>query len=84
MKNDQKCWFRVFFLLSSKRQPHKIVKYNQTIREQQPTNCFSVFNHFVELALKWLIFPDIINHKVSSIMLERFSHKFMHLYYLGT
>ena len=31
-----------------------MVKYNQTIRQQKPTNCLSVFNHFLEFALKGL------------------------------
>ena len=31
-----------------------MVKHTQTIRQQQPTNCLSVFNHFVGLALKVL------------------------------
>ena len=34
------------------RQPHKMAKHTQTIRRQQPTNCLSVFDIFVELALK--------------------------------
>ena len=29
-----------------------MVTYTQTIRQQQPTNCLSVFDHFVRLALK--------------------------------
>ena len=37
-----------------KRQPHKMVKLTQTIRRQQPTNCLSLFDHFVGLALKGL------------------------------
>ena len=37
-----------------KLQPHKMVKHTQTIRRQQPTNCLSVFDHFVGLALKRL------------------------------
>ena len=37
------------------RQPHKMVKHTQTIRWQQPTNCLSVLDHFVGLALKELI-----------------------------
>ena len=37
-----------------KRQPHKTVKHTQTIRRLLPTNCLSVFNHFVGLALKGL------------------------------
>ena len=31
-----------------------MVKHNQTIRQQQPANCLSVFDHFVSLALKVL------------------------------
>ena len=37
-----------------KHQPHNMVKHTQTIRLQQPTNCLSVFGHFVRLALKGL------------------------------
>ena len=36
----------------SKRQPHKMVKNTKTIRRQKPTNCLSVFDHFLVLALK--------------------------------
>ena len=32
----------------------KMVKHTQTIRRQQPTNCLSVFDQFVGLALKGL------------------------------
>ena len=32
-----------------------MVKHTQTIRQQQPTNCLSVFDHFVRLAHKGLI-----------------------------
>ena len=31
-----------------------MVKHTQTIRRQQPTNCSSVFDHFVGLAIKIL------------------------------
>ena len=31
-----------------------MVKHTQTIRGQKPTNCLSMFDHFVELALKGL------------------------------
>ena len=37
-----------------KRQPHKMVKQIQTIRRQKPTNCLSLFDRFVGLALKGL------------------------------
>ena len=30
-----------------KRQPHKMVKHTQTIRRLLPTNCLSVFDHFM-------------------------------------
>ena len=45
-------------LLSFKRQPQKIVKHTQTIRRQQPTNCLSMFDHFVGLGLKELRIQD--------------------------
>ena len=31
-----------------------MVKHTQTIRRNLPTNCFSVFDHFVGLSLKGL------------------------------
>ena len=37
-----------------KRQSHKMVKHTQTIRRQQPTNCLSVYDHFVKLAFRGL------------------------------
>ena len=39
-----------------KRQPHKIVKHTQTICRLLPTNCLSVFDHIVGLALKRLMY----------------------------
>ena len=36
------------------REPHKMVKHIQIIRWQQPSNCLSVFDHFVGLSLKGL------------------------------
>ena len=39
-------------------QLHKMVKHTLTIRWQKPTNCVSVFGHFVGLARKGLIFHD--------------------------
>ena len=35
-------------------------KHAKTIRRQQPTNCLSVFNYFVGLALKGLILTFIV------------------------
>ena len=37
-----------------KRQPHHLAKHTQIIRRLLPTNCLSVFDHFVGLALKGL------------------------------
>ena len=44
----------VVFNKPFKRQPHKSVKNTQTIRRLLPTNCLSVSDHFVGLALKGL------------------------------
>ena len=35
-----------------------MVKHTQTIRQQQPTNCLSVFDHFMGLALEGLKIPQ--------------------------
>ena len=45
-----------------KRQPHKMVKHAQKIRRQQPTNCLSVFYHFLGLVLK-VIWNRVRNKK---------------------
>ena len=37
-----------------KRQPKKMVKHTQTICRLLPTNCLTVFDHFVRLPLKGL------------------------------
>ena len=37
-----------------KCQPREMVIHAQTIRRRKPTNCLSVFDHFVTLALKGL------------------------------
>ena len=37
-----------------KRKPHKMVRHTEIIRRQEPTNCLSVFDQFVVLALKRL------------------------------
>ena len=46
--------FRCWYYQPYKRQPHKMVKHTQTIRRQNPTNCLSVSDHFLPLALKGL------------------------------
>ena len=38
-----------------KRQPHRMVKHTQTIRQLLLTNCLTVLDHFLGLALKELI-----------------------------
>ena len=38
--------------LTLNRQPHKMVKHIQTIHRQMPTNCLSVFDHFVGMERK--------------------------------
>ena len=53
-----------------KRQSHKIVKHTQTILRQQPTNCLSVFEHFVNLALKGL--KKRLWHKSFPLNFEKF------------
>ena len=44
--------FYCLLIYPFKRQHHKKVKYTETIRRQQPTNCLSVFDHFVKLVFK--------------------------------
>ena len=41
----------------------KMVKYTQTIRQQQPTSCLVLFDHFVGLALKGLKGPKHFENK---------------------
>ena len=48
----QICFLLIFSTF--KRQPHKMVIHTQATCWQKSTNCLSVFDHFVELALKWL------------------------------
>ena len=55
--NVNKPWVKVIHF-NSKQQPHRMVKQTQTICRQQPTNCLSVFDHFVGLALKSLTPPE--------------------------
>ena len=50
-KNYLNSKFSISFSYLSKRQTHKTVKHTQTTRRLLPTNCLSVFDHFVELAL---------------------------------
>ena len=47
-----------------------MIKHTQTIRQQQPTNCLSVFDHFVGLALKGL---NILRQVLKTIFAKRFT-----------
>ena len=44
-----------------------MIKQTQIIRRQQPTNCLSVFDHFVGLALKGLSNDKICFHRGESL-----------------
>ena len=57
-------------------------KHNQTIRRLLPTNCLSVSDHFVGLALKGLasflsILHEMVKHKLKIFqqMLQNFYHE---------
>ena len=43
-----------------KRQPHKMVKYAETIYRLLPTNCLNVLDHFVGLTLKGLRLSSVL------------------------
>ena len=45
---------------------HKMVKHIQTICKPLPTICLSVFDHFVELVLKGLIYKVILKFPIKS------------------
>ena len=59
------------FISILKRQLHKMVKHTQTIRRFLPTNCLSVFDHYVGLALKGL--NSLIN-MTSISMLKKWNY----------
>ena len=50
----------VCFWSEVKLLPQKMVRHTQTIRRQQPTNCLSVCDHFVEMALKGLKISAVV------------------------
>ena len=54
-----------------------MIKHTQTIRRLLPTNSLSVFNHFVELALKGL---KIVANYVLSMNYGRFSYNWKAFY----
>ena len=58
---------RIIQLTFSIRQPHKMAKQTQTIRRLLQTNCSSVFDHFVRLALKAL---RLVNETSSSLSFQ--------------
>ena len=55
-----------------------MVKHTQTICRLLPTNCLSVFNHFVSLALKGLMFPTVLQEskpKLFEALLTSLAHE---------
>ena len=69
-----------------------MVKHTQTIRLQQPANCLSVFDHFVNLALKGLRLYELVTtnsrscfHKYISTVSKGFYHfqRTLHKLHLG-
>ena len=63
----KKFFIRVYY--SSDRLPYKIIKHTQTISRQHPTNCSSVFDHFVGLALKGLVYLIYLTRQI--LVLQR-------------
>ena len=49
------CISHMIYYEPFKQQPRKIVKHTQTIHQQHPTNCLSMFDHFVGLVFKRLM-----------------------------
>ena len=54
------CNYRILF----QRQPHKMVKHKQSVGNL-PTNCLSMFDHFVGLALRGILRAFEITSSVS-------------------
>ena len=47
-----------------------MVKHTQTIRQQQPTNCLSVLEHFVGLARKRLKYISLNGKMILRVIAE--------------
>ena len=45
-----------------------MVKHTQTIRRLFSTNCLSVFDHFVQLALQGLSLSEIVNLRCATFL----------------
>ena len=54
-----------------------MVKNTQTIRPQRPTNCLSVFDHFVVLALKELTTIPYTNKKLFTTQNCALTHTYL-------
>ena len=57
-----------------------MVKHTQAMRLQQPTNCLSVFDHFVGLVLKGLKIPLFLKYlchlrDVTSLLFKMFNFR---------
>ena len=61
LSNVERC------ILTFKCQPPKMIKHIQTIRRLLPTNCLTVFDHFVGLPLKWLMLILMSNVKKKTL-----------------
>ena len=57
--------------------PKKMVKHTQIIRWQRPTNCLSVFDHFVVLALKELTTILYTNKKLFTTQNCALTHTYL-------
>ena len=68
MHNDTNTlfWGWRYAQLPFKRHPPKMVKHTQTIRQLLSSNCLSVFDHFVGLALKRLTLKGSIFQREKS------------------
>ena len=53
-----------------------MVKHTQTIRQQQRTNCLSVFDQFVGLALKGL--RDGLSYHNQKVLINKMNKNFQH------
>ena len=57
-------------MLTLENQRHKTIKHTQTVCRQKPTNCLSLFDHFVGLALKGLMMSFCNTVPYTAILLE--------------
>ena len=56
---------RWFWFWTFRRQPHKMIKHTQMIHPQEPTNCLSVFDHFMGICA-WKGKSETLKHVLST------------------